>query len=88
MTGIKKTMGRNKVGVPDAFFKVVLCLDKSPKALGFIFPNNGTHHNLEDYLLSVDEVEIVSGFDFFYNVSDNIEDVVEANSNLKQWYEK
>ena len=83
--GITKTMGANKVGVPDAFYKVVLYLGKSPKALGFIFPNNGTHHRLEEYLLSVDEVEQVTGFDFFHNLPDDVENIIEAQSDLKLW---
>ncbi|MBO5626785.1 MAG: DNA/RNA non-specific endonuclease [Prevotella sp.] len=83
--GITQTMGQNKVGIPDAFFKVVLCLGKKPKALGFIFPNNGTHHKLESYVLTVDEVEEITGFDFFYNLPDDIETAVEAVSNLNAW---
>ncbi len=83
--GVTKTMGKNKVGVPDAFFKVILRLDKKPSALGFIFPNNGLHHKLEDYLLSVDEVERITGFDFFCNLQDDIEFEVEKESILSEW---
>lgn len=83
--GVNKTMGANKVGVPDAFFKVVLCLQGDPKALGFIFPNNAAHHELADYLKSVDDVEEITGFDFFHNLPDEIESKVEASSNLHEW---
>lgn len=75
----------NKIGVPDAFFKVVLRLGKKPKALGFIYPNEGTNHHMSHYLMSVDDVEEKTGIDFFYNLPDDIEDIVEANSNLKEW---
>lgn len=37
--GKHKTIGRNKVVVPEAFFKVVLCLAGTPKAIGFIYKN-------------------------------------------------
>ena len=80
-----KTMGANKVVIPDAFFKVILCMHKKPKALGFIYPNNGLHHNLDYYLLSVDEVESVTDIDFFFNLPDDIEDAVEACSDLSVW---
>lgn len=83
--GVSKTMGLNKVGVPDAFFKVVLRLGKTPQAIGFIFPNNGTHHELKYYLLTVDEVEDVTGFDFFHNLPDDIEKEIEKESNLNKW---
>lgn len=83
--GVKKTMGRNKVGVPDAFFKVILRLGKRPSAIGFIFPNEGTHHSLQHYVLSVDDVEEATGFDFFYNLPDDIENEIEKASNLNKW---
>ena len=77
--------GINKIPIPDAFFKVVLCTSGNPKALGFIFPNNGTHHNMQDYVLSVDEVEITTGIDFFSDLTDDTEADVEACSNLEDW---
>ena len=83
--GVKRTMGTNKIGIPDAFFKVVLCIKKNPKAIGFIFPNNGVHHELKDYVLSVDEVEETTGFDFFHNLPINIENKIEKISNLNDW---
>ena len=83
--GVTKSMGAIKVGVPDAFFKVVLCLEKEPKAIGFIFPNNAIHHELEQYVKTVDEVEEITGFDFFHNLPDETESKVESYSNLKIW---
>lgn len=80
-----KTIGDNKVGVPDAFFKVVLRVGKKPAALGFIYPNEGTHHPMDYYVLTVDEVEQKTGIDFFYNLPDDIEDEVESHSEFKKW---
>lgn len=80
-----KTIGDNKVGVPDAFFKVVLRMGKMPAALGFIYPNDGTHHPMDYYVLRVDEVEEKTGIDFFYNLPDDIEDNIESHSELKKW---
>lgn len=79
------TMGRNKVRVPDAFFKVVLYNGKKPKALGFIYPNNGESHPLSYYVTTVDKVEETTGIDFFYNLPDNIEDLVESQADLGRW---
>ena len=81
-----KTIGSNKVGVPDAFYKVVLCLSsKTPQALGFIYPNEGTHHKMSYYSLTVDEVEEKTGIDFFSDLPDDIESKVESVSNLSRW---
>ena len=81
-----KTIGSNKVGVPDAFYKVVLCMADKPKALGFIFPNEDPKsQNIKDYMCSVDEVENITKIDFFYILDDNIENDIEAISNLNIW---
>lgn len=79
------TMGSGKIGIPDAFFKVILRMGKVPKAIGFIFPNLGGHHNLEYYVKTVHEIEDATGFDFFSNVPNNIEQMLESESNLKEW---
>lgn len=80
-----ETIGNNKVGVPDAFFKVVLCMNKRPKALGFIYPNEGIHHKMSHYVTTIDDVEKQTGIDFFYNLPDDIETTVEAESKLESW---
>lgn len=80
-----QTLGENRVAVPDAFFKVVLRIGKKPAALGFVYPNEGTHHPMDYYVKSVDEVEEITGLDFFYNLPDDIEESVESTSNLNIW---
>lgn len=80
-----KTIGNNKVGVPDAFFKVVLCMTEKPKALGFIYPNDSCNHQIEHYILAVDEVEQITNIDFFYNLPDDLEMKVESEANIKEW---
>lgn len=80
-----KTIGANKVGVPDAFFKVLLCMNKKPKALGFIYPNESAHHKMPHYLHSVDEVEEITGIDFFFNLPDELEIEIESSSDISKW---
>lgn len=80
-----KTIGEGKVGVPDAFYKVVLYLGKKPKALGFIYPNNGKSNKIQNYVTTVDDVESKTGIDFFYNLPDDVEDRVESISNYNKW---
>lgn len=75
-----------KVRVPSAFFKVVLSLKKNEeKAIGFIYRNDGSRQTMDDAAVSVDEVESITGLDFFYRVDDKIEKTVESTFNLKQW---
>ena len=81
----QKTIGRNKVWVPDAFFKVVLCRQGRPKAIGFVYRNEGVKQLKTEAVLTVDEVEALTGIDFFPALDDDMENRVEASANLSDW---
>ena len=81
----QKTIGRNKVWVPDAFFKVVLCRQGRPKAIGFVYRNEGKKQLMEEAVCSVDDVEAMTGIDFFPSLDDATERRVEASASLSDW---
>ncbi|NCC11011.1 MAG: DNA/RNA non-specific endonuclease [Bacteroidia bacterium] len=80
-----RTIGQHRVVVPEAFFKVVLTLGKHPKAIGFIYKNTAGNHPLDAYVNSVDQVERITGIDFFPALPDHIEKQVEAQCDASQW---
>lgn len=80
-----ETIGENKVVVPEAFFKVILCLQGTPKAIGYVVRNNEGKKKKDQFINTVDEVERITGYDFFPALPDSIEDVVEAYANIKEW---
>lgn len=77
-----KTIGKNKVVVPEAFFKVVLRMSPEPKAIGFIYRNTDGNRPKDAYVNSVDEVERITGMDFFPTLPDDIENRIEAERDL------
>lgn len=88
-----RTIGRNRVVVPEAFFKVILRKeDRSGrskgyyKAIGFVYENKGASRDMSRYVRSVDEIEELTGLDFFSELPDNIETIVEKSANLQDWY--
>ncbi len=81
--GVQKTIGRHQVAVPDAFFKVLLCDRGKAKAIGFIYPNRGGHKKMKEYVCPVDEIERITGIDFFPALDDRVENVVEAEEEQK-----
>jgi endonuclease G len=83
--GEQKTIGRNKVWVPDAFFKVVLCRQGNPKAIGFIYRNVGQKQKMADAVYTVDQIEQMTGIDFFPSLDDKTENRIEAEANLADW---
>lgn len=84
--GPHKTIGENQVVVPEAFFKVVLCMRGTPKAIGFIYRNTDGNRPKGDYVNTVDQVERITGLDFFPALPDDVETKVEAEANLDEWY--
>ena len=86
------TIGRNRVVVPEAFFKVVLRKESRSgrndyyKAIGFLYENKGASRDMSRYVRSVDELEELTGLDFFSALPDNIEDKIERSADLRDWY--
>ena len=84
-SGEQKTIGKNKVWVPDAFFKVVLCRQGKAKAIGFVYRNEGKKQSMADAVRTVDEVERLTGMDFFPELDDATENRIEATATLSDW---
>lgn len=83
--GKHKTIGKNKVVVPEAFFKVVLRTGDNPQAIGFIYKNTSGNRPKDSYVNTVDEVERITGIDFFSSLPDNVEKNVEATADIANW---
>ncbi|MBQ8673366.1 MAG: DNA/RNA non-specific endonuclease [Bacteroides sp.] len=82
-----RRIGRqHKVTVPDAFFKVVLCTESNPpRAIGFIYPNSAGNKPMHTYARSIDQVERITGIDFFPTLPRKMEKQVESQCNLDDW---
>jgi endonuclease G len=80
-----ETIGDNEVVVPEAFFKFVLCLTGTPKAFGFIVRNTEGNKKKDLFYNSVDDVERITGYDFFPALPDEIENAVEATARIEDW---
>ena len=83
--GLQKTIGRNKVWVPDAFFKVILCRQGKPKTIGFIYRNEGKKQTMQEAVRTVDEVERLTGIDFFPSLDNDTEVRIESVADLLDW---
>lgn len=81
-----QTIGRNKVVVPQQFFKVILSPFVKPmRAIGFLFNNRQAVEPLSTYAVTVDSIERLTNMDFFAPLPDEIEDKIEAEANYFQW---
>ena len=83
--GQPRRIGRNKVRVPDAFFKVVYRSKPEPAALSVVMRNTASPQPWEEHVLTVDEVEAMTGIDFFPSLPDETEQKVESATSLTDW---
>ena len=82
------TIGKeHKIRVPEAFFKVILAgVEKGkPRAIGFIYKNTAGNKPLDSYVNSIDQVERITGLDFFSALPDDIENLIEKEYDLEVW---
>lgn len=85
--GFTGYIGETPVPVPPEFFKVVLTPNTASgaNAIGFIMPNAYVEGGMQQTAVSVDEVERLTGHDFFYLLPDDIEDRLEAEADFNHF---
>lgn len=75
-------LGKNKVGIPDYFFKCLACEENGKiVSIGFLIPHFNAVGSIADYAVSVDAIETMTGFDIF----PCFEKSIEYNFSLKNW---
>ena len=95
--GFAATIAGGRVTVPAYTWKVALVLpkmggndiarvDASTRTIAVIMPNRqgirtGTSFGWQEWLTSVDQVEALTGYDFFANLPDAVENAIEAGVN-------
>ena len=81
------TIGDRDVVIPDSFYKALLVQreDGSYSAIAFVMDNDDERYLLKDCLMSVNELEELTGLDFFPGLDDRIEDKVEGTVKRSDW---
>lgn len=88
---IYKDSDRTRIGdagvrVPSAFFKVLLApYGDAPRGIAFVYPNMTSPGNMQQYSMTIREVEKITGLDFFHALPDTIEDEVETKTSFNEW---
>lgn len=83
---LTQTIGQTGIPVPKRFFKVVLALHANPpRAIGFLMNNGRVDGGLQNAAVPVDEVEAITGYDFFSSLPDDLENELEAQNRFSTW---
>ena len=87
-----KDASGHDVAVPDYYYKVILkykagTANGGYSAIGFVLDNKayGNQEISKTYAKSVDEVEKLTGLDFFVNLKDDYEKTAEAKYDASSW---
>lgn len=88
--GVTKTLASGNISVPSSVWKVILILpvgnndvarvNESCRIITVNIPNKQSNTGgWEDYRLNVDELEVLTGYDFFSNVAIEVQKVLERS---------
>ncbi len=77
--------GINKVSIPKQYIKVAIDLTNK-RGIGFIMPNQKIAYPLESFAVSIDEVEELTGFDFFNELDTALQTTLESSIANKVWF--
>ena len=75
------------MSIPDYYFKIAIDL-KNTLGVGFLVPHEKLTLPIESYMVSIDSIETFTGFDFNFQLSDSIEDILENVVELNSWQNK
>lgn len=85
------TIGRvNEVSVPARFYKVILYCNKPQiRMIGFLLNNEGSDRSIREFVVPVDQIEQLTGIDFFPKIPDQLEQRLESQLRARmidEWF--
>jgi endonuclease G len=87
LSTVDTTIGVSSIGVPGFYFKVLVDLSPPDHSfIAFLIPNAKSSEDLELFAITVDSLELFSGYDFFASApNQKVVDWLEANLDLDSW---
>lgn len=82
---LKKIGRSNKVSVPQQFYKIVYDETPPQKMIAYVLQNSGSNLPLESFATTVDEVERITGLDFFSELPIEVQSKLESESEVADW---
>jgi endonuclease G, mitochondrial len=74
---------KNDVSIPQYIYKIILDLTPTQEyAIGYVIPNGKCTYPVMSYAVSIDQIEELSGLDFFSGLPDELENKLEANKEV------
>lgn len=79
-------IGQTNITVPERFFKIIYApYANPPRGIAFIMNNYDTTGGVQPTATTIDQVEQITGFDFFPTLPQQLQNQIESQSNYQQW---
>ena len=75
-------IGKSGIPVPQGFFKAILDMTPPYKMIAIYVPNRESGGEV---IMTVDELENMTGYDFFDRLDDDLEKCLEKTADIRQW---
>src|SRR5690554_5668637 len=88
LTDDLETIGTEKVTVPKYFYKILLHHnEKKYRMCAYLIPHKEEKRKkLNKYLVTTDSIENLTNIDFFHFLEDTLEEHLESNIEIKDWF--
>ena len=77
---------KKEISIPEYYYKIVIKkYAHNIETIAFLMPNAESKKELKDYIVSIDEIESITGLDLMKNLDDNLEQELEGNLVNGKW---
>lgn len=75
---------KNKVSIPEYHYKIAVDMD-AKKGIAFLVSQKNLGYPIEYYVVSIDSVEKITGINYYPQLSDEDEILIESKSDISLW---
>jgi endonuclease G, mitochondrial len=80
-------IGDNEVSVPEYYFKTLIVYNDSvQQGIAFLMKNEKSKLPTDSFIVTIDSIELLTGFDFYDKLSDSIQTKLEDTVSWYFWY--
>jgi endonuclease G, mitochondrial len=83
--GLETIGKKNAISVPKQYYKIIYDPEKQ-EAIAFLMKNEGSYDSLQNFVVSIDALERLTGINFFAKLPDAIEKKIESESSIGKWF--
>lgn len=86
LEGRLQSIGDEYVAIPKYYYKIISKGNKNnPEVIAFLFPHKESSKALQNFVVSVDELEKITSIDFFEKLPVSVQNKIESSRTTKGW---